>query len=103
MAACRKGQRDVVKVLLTSGADVTAVSVEVRTFSFTHIYALLVNPRRACVARVTVQGIAGRLSAIICACTKIQHVCARFRHRGGIRSYTPWKSSESSVLSNGIY
>ena len=38
MAACRKGQRDVVKVLLTSGADVTAVSVEVRTFSFTHIY-----------------------------------------------------------------
>ena len=27
---------------------------------------------------------------------------AQFRHCGGIRSYTPWKSSESSVASNGI-
>ena len=30
MAASRKGQRDVVKVLLENGADITLVSVEVR-------------------------------------------------------------------------
>ena len=33
MAACWKGQRDVVRVLLASGADVTAVSVKVRPLS----------------------------------------------------------------------
>ena len=36
MAAARKGQRDVVKVLLANGADVTAVSVEVYTVCIYH-------------------------------------------------------------------